>query len=210
MAGVIFFAKEEEEAHGAEASGDPRHGDRRGADDDDRARAGTPAGDAAAGEAVFASAGCGGCHTLEAAGASGKVGPNLDDAKPERGARDRARHERHGRDALVPGPAEREADPGRRRVRGRRHAGVVPPRYPVPRPERCPSGRRSATGNRVRVERRVAGSNPALSAAVARARLERAGFSILPATCPACARTSLRERRAPGPLRARAERPLRG
>src|SRR5581483_4501617 len=32
------------------------------------------------------------------------------------------------------------------------------------RPERCPSGRRSATGNRVRAERRVAGSNPALSA----------------------------------------------
>ena len=43
----------------------------------------TPAGDAAAGEAVFASAGCGGCHTLEAAGTSGKVGPNLDDAKPD-------------------------------------------------------------------------------------------------------------------------------
>ena len=42
-----------------------------------------PAGDAAAGEAVFASAGCGGCHTLEAAGSSGNVGPNLDEAKPE-------------------------------------------------------------------------------------------------------------------------------
>jgi mono/diheme cytochrome c family protein len=34
------------------------------------------------GEAIFAEAGCGGCHTLEAAGASGNVGPNLDDAKP--------------------------------------------------------------------------------------------------------------------------------
>jgi len=30
-------------------------------------------GDAAAGKAVFASAGCGGCHTLKAAGSSGKV-----------------------------------------------------------------------------------------------------------------------------------------
>ena len=29
--------------------------------------------------------------------------------------------------------------------------------------ERCPSGLRSATGNRVRAERCVAGSNPALS-----------------------------------------------
>ncbi len=34
------------------------------------------------GEAIFADAGCGGCHTLEAAGSSGNVGPNLDDAKP--------------------------------------------------------------------------------------------------------------------------------
>ncbi len=39
-------------------------------------------GDAAAGEQVFASSGCGGCHTLEAAGASGTIGPNLDEAQP--------------------------------------------------------------------------------------------------------------------------------
>ncbi len=41
------------------------------------------AGDVAAGKQVFASAGCGGCHTLAAAGASGTVGPNLDDSKPD-------------------------------------------------------------------------------------------------------------------------------
>jgi mono/diheme cytochrome c family protein len=40
------------------------------------------AGEAPDGEAIFAEAGCGGCHTLEAAGTSGNVGPNLDDAKP--------------------------------------------------------------------------------------------------------------------------------
>jgi mono/diheme cytochrome c family protein len=40
-------------------------------------------GDAAAGEAIFTgSSGCGGCHTLAAAGTTGTVGPNLDDAKP--------------------------------------------------------------------------------------------------------------------------------
>lgn len=39
-------------------------------------------GDPAAGKTVFASAGCAGCHTLKAAGSSGNVGPNLDDAKP--------------------------------------------------------------------------------------------------------------------------------
>ena len=39
-------------------------------------------GDAAAGEDVFASAGCGACHTLSAAGSSGTVGPNLDETQP--------------------------------------------------------------------------------------------------------------------------------
>ena len=39
-------------------------------------------GNAQAGEAVFMEQGCGGCHTLAAAGSSGQVGPNLDDAKP--------------------------------------------------------------------------------------------------------------------------------
>jgi mono/diheme cytochrome c family protein len=40
-------------------------------------------GDATAGKQVFETAGCKGCHTLKAAGATGTVGPNLDDAKPE-------------------------------------------------------------------------------------------------------------------------------
>jgi cytochrome c6 len=39
-------------------------------------------GDAAAGKQVFASAGCGGCHTLKDAGTNGTVGPNLDQAQP--------------------------------------------------------------------------------------------------------------------------------
>ena len=42
-------------------------------------------GDAANGEQVFASAGCGGCHTFEAAGSTGSVGPNLDEATPSFG-----------------------------------------------------------------------------------------------------------------------------
>jgi mono/diheme cytochrome c family protein len=44
------------------------------------------AGDATAGKAVFSSAGCGACHTLKAAGASGTVGPNLDELKPSHDA----------------------------------------------------------------------------------------------------------------------------
>ncbi len=42
-------------------------------------------GDATNGAKIFASAGCGGCHTLEAAGSTGNVGPNLDQAKPDFG-----------------------------------------------------------------------------------------------------------------------------
>ena len=43
-----------------------------------------PAGaNAIAGASVFRSAGCGSCHTMTAAGASGQIGPNLDDARPD-------------------------------------------------------------------------------------------------------------------------------
>src|SRR6476620_4181351 len=45
----------------------------------------------------------------------------------------------------------------------------IPP-SPLPSTERCTSGLRSATGNRVRAERCVAGSNPALSALLSLAR----------------------------------------
>lgn len=40
-------------------------------------------GDAEAGADVFASAGCGGCHTLAAADSSGTTGPDLDQLQPD-------------------------------------------------------------------------------------------------------------------------------
>lgn len=58
---VGTIAQETEEAPVAEAEGDPE-----------------------AGKDVFASAGCGSCHTLADAGSSGTVGPNLDDSQPDR------------------------------------------------------------------------------------------------------------------------------
>ena len=39
-------------------------------------------GNATAGKQVFETAGCKSCHTLKDAGATGTVGPNLDEAKP--------------------------------------------------------------------------------------------------------------------------------
>ncbi len=80
MVGVVVFAAEEEEAeHGAEVT--ETTGTQTG--EEPEPPAGEPAGDAEAGEAVFESAGCVSCHTLEAAGSTGAVGPNLDEAKPD-------------------------------------------------------------------------------------------------------------------------------
>ena len=64
--------------HARDDRRDTARGDDRRAADVDPSQ-----GDASNGAKVFASAGCGGCHTLEAAGSSGNVGPNLDDAKPD-------------------------------------------------------------------------------------------------------------------------------
>ena len=44
---------------------------------------GATEGDPANGKTIYASAGCGGCHTFAAAGSTGTVGPNLDDAGVE-------------------------------------------------------------------------------------------------------------------------------
>ena len=67
------------EEHGAEAAVEETSEDETTPEPEGR---GGETGDAAAGEAVFASAGCGGCHVLEAAGTSGNVGPNLDESQP--------------------------------------------------------------------------------------------------------------------------------
>ena len=127
------------------------------------------------------------CHTLADAGASGAVGPNLDETKPSYElVVDRVTNGK-GVMPSVRGPADRAADPGRRGVRLVRRRLLVPARsqcasdgcrpdtrrpcgYAFAATERCPSGRRSATGNRVSAERCFAGSNPALSVPARRAR----------------------------------------
>jgi len=84
MGTVLIFGKEEKEAEGATGETPPAQ-----TSTGETTTGGTetggaaPAGNAAAGKQVFATAGCGGCHTLKEAGSSGNVGPNLDDAKPD-------------------------------------------------------------------------------------------------------------------------------
>ena len=77
MAAVFVFGKEEEsEAHGREPVAETTTGGEEPAPPPPS----QPAGDPQAGKDVFTAAGCGSCHTLEAAGSSGSVGPDLDDA----------------------------------------------------------------------------------------------------------------------------------
>ena len=80
LSAVIIFGKEKEEPAGAAETP--------AAQSTTTTAAGTTTssapvqGDATAGKAVFASAGCAGCHTLKEANATGKVGPDLDSLKP--------------------------------------------------------------------------------------------------------------------------------
>jgi cytochrome c553 len=79
ISAVFIFGKESEEP---EAVSNPNTLTSATAPPPQTTPSGGVEGDAAAGKAVFASAGCGGCHTLKAADASGNVGPNLDQLHP--------------------------------------------------------------------------------------------------------------------------------
>ena len=68
MLTVILVAKEPKESEAAEPPA--------------ATATGPGPADLAAGKKVFASAGCGSCHTLKDANATGKVGPDLDQLEP--------------------------------------------------------------------------------------------------------------------------------
>ena len=69
----VFGAEHEEGEEGGEAAQTET-----GGEDGGGGGGGGQGGGAAAGKEVFASAGCGSCHTLQEAGTSGTVGPDLD------------------------------------------------------------------------------------------------------------------------------------
>lgn len=87
IATVFVLGEEESEAaveHGTGGEGETPGGETGATAETGATEGGGGAakGDPAAGADVFASAGCGTCHTLADAGTTGAVGPNLDDAKP--------------------------------------------------------------------------------------------------------------------------------
>jgi mono/diheme cytochrome c family protein len=75
LASVEVFGAEHEAEEGGEAAQTET-----GGEDGGGGGGGGAAGDPAAGEEVFASAGCGTCHTLQEAGTTATVGPNLDES----------------------------------------------------------------------------------------------------------------------------------
>ena len=77
LAAVEVFAKEpKEEATVGETTTEPEPARRPRR----RSRLRLPTGDPAAGKQVFDAQGCGSCHAFSAAGSSGSVGPDLDEA----------------------------------------------------------------------------------------------------------------------------------
>ncbi len=85
MSAIVWVSEtqEVEEAHAAaEAPGQGKGGETPTQPTQPTTPAEPSGGDAAAGKTVFESAGCSSCHTLADAGATGSVGPNLDDVKP--------------------------------------------------------------------------------------------------------------------------------
>jgi cytochrome c6 len=86
MGAVVWVTGTQEVEH--ETTGAEHGGENTGGEDttpEETTPPEQPEGDAAAGKEVFtatASPSCAGCHTLADAGATGSVGPNLDDAKP--------------------------------------------------------------------------------------------------------------------------------
>jgi mono/diheme cytochrome c family protein len=84
ISSVIVFGKESEEKAGAPEPTLTTNSALPGQATTTNASPAAPTGggNAKAGKAVFASAGCSGCHTLKAAGSSGNVGPNLDQLHP--------------------------------------------------------------------------------------------------------------------------------
>jgi mono/diheme cytochrome c family protein len=81
LAAVEVFAKESKEPEAAEAVTETTS-----TGTTTQKEPPAPAGDAAAGKKLFETQGCGGCHAFSAAGSSGAVGPNLDQALKGKGA----------------------------------------------------------------------------------------------------------------------------
>ena len=125
MVGVVVFAAEEGEPHSEEAT-QPQGGEEPPASTEQATT--EPSEPRATRRPAKRSSHRRGASAVTRSRQRGRpatVGPNLDEAKPDLRSRRRSGHERQGRDAVVQGAAEREADPGRCGLRRRVHAGLA-------------------------------------------------------------------------------------
>jgi mono/diheme cytochrome c family protein len=85
IAAILVLAREPEEEGGREGTpaGETTTQETQATETQETETGAAVEGDPAAGEEVFASARCGDCHVLSAAGSSGTVGPNLDDTNSQ-------------------------------------------------------------------------------------------------------------------------------
>jgi mono/diheme cytochrome c family protein len=112
LAAIIVLAKEPKEARGAEGATTE-------ATTTQVAPApAAPKGDAAAGKSLFEAQGCSSCHTFKPAGASGKVGPDLDNLAADAQKANRGSVEQYATETIK--------DPGAYVVSGYPN-GVMPP-----------------------------------------------------------------------------------
>ena len=98
-------------------------------------------GNSTDGKAIFSSAGCVSCHTLKAAGATGKVGPNLDQSKIDEAGAIKQVTNGGGVNPGLQDSALRRADQGRRALRRHltRQIGRGEPSLPGRKPRRAKS-----------------------------------------------------------------------
>ncbi len=78
LTAVIVLAKEPKETREAAGAGPPAAPSQPSTKPSTKPAPAAPAGNPAAGKQLFATQGCGSCHTFTPAGASGNVGPDLD------------------------------------------------------------------------------------------------------------------------------------
>ena len=189
LAAVIALAGEPKEEHGAAAGGETTTTTPAATTP---AKPPPPAGDAAAGKTLFTAQGCVACHTFKPAGATAKVGPDLDNLAADAEKANRGTVEEYAAESIedptaytVPGlPERRDA-----LVQlAERQAGRRPGRLPHRElgPDACIIRRFSAVGRGTLASRMVelgyalsSEELPAPSDLVAvRRRAEEAGFAL--------------------------------
>lgn len=100
LAAVIALAAEPKEEHGAAGGGETTTAAAPASPTPTTSKPSAPAGDAAAGKALFNAQGCSACHTFKPAGATAKVGPDLDNLSADAAKANRGTPEEYATESI--------------------------------------------------------------------------------------------------------------